>query len=111
MTYSVWDPGRKMYRYYSTSEPETGTPVPKLPSRELGISPERAAWSLPKGARATGQGTQPRGMLASPQGGALQGLGDISTGGRLTLGVVGSVLTVLGVAKLTKLIRKRRHKA
>lgn len=68
MMYSVWDHGARVYHYYQTPDRNAATSAPKpahLRSSVLGLSPERAAWPLPEGARKVGTGKYPKGMIAS----------------------------------------------
>lgn len=79
MIYSVWDQARKRYDYFEAQgavDNDTSAPRPgHLRDHALGVSPERAGWPLPLGAKPIGAGKYPRGMIASRNGGALAGLG------------------------------------
>jgi hypothetical protein len=81
MIYSVWDHARRAYDYYDapdmTRDAATSAPAPShIRSDRLGATPEGAAWPLPPGAKKTGSGKYPRGMIASRNGGGgMSGLG------------------------------------
>jgi hypothetical protein len=68
MRYSVYDYTRRVYDYYDAPGPggtHAGSPPMLRPLGELGVSPDRASWSLPMGARKVGSGDLPRGRIAS----------------------------------------------
>lgn len=76
MIYSVWNQGRGVYDYFQTPDLQDGANAPKpghLRERQLGLTPDQAAWPLPAGAKKIGSGEFARGRVASPTGG--QGLG------------------------------------
>lgn len=94
MIYSVWRAERGVYDYYETppAERDAFPPSPQLSHAGIGVSPERAAWSLPFGAKKTGSGRQAKGMIASTGsplslGGLLPDFG--GTGNLVLLAVVG----------------------
>lgn len=67
MTYSVWDPMRRVYTYYATPRPDTTNPDPRhLPGRsdKVGVPSTAAGWPLPRDAVRLGEGDLPRGMIA-----------------------------------------------
>jgi hypothetical protein len=70
ITYSVWNPGSRLYDYFATSEEHPiHAPSPKRTStRPLGATPEEAAWKLPPMAHRIGSGAMPQGRIASLNG-------------------------------------------
>ena len=99
MTYSVWDPARKIYRYYETREASADQPSPRLPKAMAGISPEKAAWRVPSGARFVGAGALPQGMIAANKGSI--GLGDTDTDIDLAV-IAGFAIIGYGAYRLTR---------
>jgi hypothetical protein len=100
--YSVWDHARREYDYYQTPEKNGATqaPAPKhlkkmmsQSSKELGMTPEEAAWPLPSSAVRIGAGKYPKGMIAHRRGlGSMPGLGfvpDLSMTNVVLLGALG----------------------
>jgi hypothetical protein len=72
MIYSVWNPDAKIYTYYETGMHDDRPPVTghlsaggKFSRAELGMDPATAGWPLPAGAKQTGTGADPRGMIAT----------------------------------------------
>jgi hypothetical protein len=68
MTYSVWDPMRRVYTYYDTPRADTTNPDPRhLPGRvgKMGVASTAAGWPLPADAVKRGEGPLPRGMVAT----------------------------------------------
>jgi hypothetical protein len=94
MEYSVWRPATKTYDYYETAKVSAAYPTPSLPAKELGLSPERAAWTLPAGAKKVGSGAYPKGMVASPKGLGEEG------GGTGVVGIIGFGLAAFGLYKI-----------
>jgi hypothetical protein len=77
MIYSVWNQGRGLYDYFQDAVVQEGANAPKpahLKSRQLGLTPDQAAWPLPAGAKKIGSGEFARGRVASPTGGQSLGL-------------------------------------
>lgn len=93
MTYSVWDHGRRRYTYYRTQEENGDIHAPKprhTKNMQLGMSPEEAAWPLPKNAILVGSGKYPKGRIAYPGGGP--GLGffpDLTISSAVIYGAIG----------------------
>jgi hypothetical protein len=75
MTYSVWNQGAGLFDYYETAkaqrEVNVEPPGHLRGGRQLGATPEEAAWPLPAGAKRIGQGSLARGRIAGAGGGAL----------------------------------------
>jgi len=98
MMYSVWNYGNRSYDYYQSDEKgatHAATPpkargalerATRVQSRDLGATPDQAAWPLPAGARKVGSGPRPQGKIAS--------LGDASSGGIGLLEIVGGLAVV-----------------
>lgn len=89
MRYSVWNQGAKQYDYFETPEvvAKANAPKPSLPTGKIGVTPEQAAWPLPKDAKRVGQGPLPQGRIASPEG--ARGIGPL---GYAVLGGLGYAL-------------------
>lgn len=67
MKYSVWNTGTRAYDYYEApggTATHAGAP-PRASTRELGATPEQAAWPLPSAAVKVGAGEMPQGRIAS----------------------------------------------
>jgi hypothetical protein len=81
--YSTWDHARREYDYYQTPEKNGATQAPKPKhlsrswgNKELGATPEEAAWPLPSNAVRIGAGKYPKGLIAQRKNG-LSGLGGL----------------------------------
>lgn len=85
MTISVWRNGA--YDYYEASGQGEDPPVPHHLTNSRWLSPDEAAWNLPFGAKPTGRGALPKGMIASPGG---LPLGDFDLSDTKTL-VIGGI--------------------
>jgi hypothetical protein len=97
VTFSVWDPDHKRFDYYQTAEGVGAreNPEPNLPKREMGVSPEQAAWRLPSEARKVGSGDRVQGAVA-----ARSGLGDTASVGGSVFKLLGLGLIAYGAWKL-----------
>jgi len=71
--YSVWNPNHVGFDYYEAdADLREGViaNTPNLPSAgRLGLTPEEASAQLPPGARPAGQGSSPKGIIATRKGG------------------------------------------
>lgn len=68
MRYSVYDYTRRAYDYYEAPGPggtHAGAPPIVRPMGGLGITPGKASWPLPMGARKVGTGERAQGRIAS----------------------------------------------
>lgn len=70
MIFSVWNQPARRYDYYRhprlEGEPEANVPKPRhLTHDPRGVSPERAGWPLPRGAKKVGSGDYPVGRVAA----------------------------------------------
>lgn len=82
MMYSVFNVGTGLFDYFEDSRAltSTNTPPPShVSGRELGMTPEQAAWPLPADAKQVGQGEVAIGRVAVRKG-AASGLGGILEG-------------------------------
>jgi hypothetical protein len=69
--YSVYDYTKRAYDYYEAPGPggtHAGSPPVGRAMGGVGVSPDRAAWKLPSGARRVGSGELPQGRVASLSG-------------------------------------------
>ncbi len=91
MTYSVWNQGTGLFDYYATAaaqrEVNVEPPAHLRGGRQLGSTPEEAAWPLPAGAKRTGQGALARGRIATRHRAGLAGF-DVDPG-LFKLGLLG----------------------
>lgn len=91
MNYSVWNQGAGRFDYYATAkaqrEVNTEPPGHLRGGRQLGSTPEEAAWPLPAGAKRIGQGAMARGRIASRGRRSLGGV-DVDPG-MLKIGMLG----------------------
>jgi hypothetical protein len=67
MTYSVWNPARKVYEYFEDSKSDASNPNPRHLTAGIldSVSSTHAGWRLPPDARKTGEGENARGMIAT----------------------------------------------
>lgn len=94
MIYSIWDQAKRRYDYFEAPgavDRETSAPRPgHLRDQALGVSPERAAWPLPAGARPVGSGNYARGMIASRESGGMSlGFFEVTPTNMVLWGVIG----------------------
>lgn len=107
MIYSCFDAATSTYRYFEDSSSRAvnkDMPIPRFPASSrtpIGISAVRAGRPLPMGAKPTGRGAEPRGIIVncSSTSLGLGGLDDLSTNQK--------ILVALGVAVVTGLVVRR----
>ncbi len=91
MTYSVWNQGDGLFDYYETATPQREVnvepPTHLRGGRQMGATPEEAAWPLPAAAKRVGQGPLARGRIATSHRRALGAFAMDS--GLFTLGALG----------------------